>query len=92
MTDAIAHNDATGSDAQTDMAACLAAVERQLALLQEELSETNQGVVALYAELDDRNGQLRQISDLKSRFLSYMSHECAEIHTEWPDHCTGIDY
>ena len=40
-----------------------------------ELAETNKGVVALYAELDDKAEQLRQASELKSRFLSYMSHE-----------------
>jgi len=40
-----------------------------------ELEQTNQGVVALYAELDDRAEQLRQANELKSRFLSYMSHE-----------------
>ena len=40
-----------------------------------ELSETNKGVVALYAELDDQAEQLRHASELKSRFLSYMSHE-----------------
>lgn len=40
-----------------------------------ELEDTNQGVLALYAELDSQAEQLRQASDLKSRFLSYMSHE-----------------
>ena len=40
-----------------------------------ELAETNRGVVALYAELDDRAAELRDVSELKSRFLSYMSHE-----------------
>jgi signal transduction histidine kinase len=45
---------------------------RQLAL---ELEETNKGVVALYAELDDKAAALRDASELKSRFLSYMSHE-----------------
>ncbi|MEO7359342.1 MAG: ATP-binding protein [Gemmatimonadaceae bacterium] len=44
-------------------------------MLREELDETNRGVVALYAELDDKNEQLRNVSELKSRFLSYMSHE-----------------
>lgn len=44
-------------------------------LLRAELDETNQGVLALYAELDTQAEQLRQASDLKSRFLSYMSHE-----------------
>lgn len=43
--------------------------------LRSELEETNQGVLALYAELDIQAEQLRQASDLKSRFLSYMSHE-----------------
>ena len=32
-------------------------------------------VLALYAELDTQAEQLRQASELKSRFLSYMSHE-----------------
>lgn len=43
--------------------------------LRAELEETNQGVLALYSELDTQAEQLRQASDLKSRFLSYMSHE-----------------
>lgn len=47
----------------------------EVAALNAELDETNKGVVALYAELDDKAEQLRQASELKSRFLSYMSHE-----------------
>ncbi|KIP86333.1 MULTISPECIES: sensor histidine kinase [unclassified Stenotrophomonas] len=43
--------------------------------LRMELDETNQGVLALYGELDQQAEQLRQVSELKSRFLSYMSHE-----------------
>jgi signal transduction histidine kinase len=43
--------------------------------LHAELAETNKGVVALYAELDQNALQLREAADLKSRFLSYMSHE-----------------
>jgi signal transduction histidine kinase/anti-sigma regulatory factor (Ser/Thr protein kinase) len=43
--------------------------------LRAELEETNQGVLALYAELDTQAEELRQASELKSRFLSYMSHE-----------------
>ena len=43
--------------------------------LRAELDETNQGVLALYAELDQQAEQLREVSELKSRFLSYMSHE-----------------
>jgi signal transduction histidine kinase len=45
------------------------------AALRAELDETNHGVLALYAELDNQAEELRQASDLKSRFLSYMSHE-----------------
>lgn len=52
-----------------------AALEATIEALNEELATTNQGVVALYAELDDRAEQLRQATELKSRFLSYMSHE-----------------
>lgn len=40
-----------------------------------ELDETNRGVLALYAELDTQAQQLRQATELKSRFLAYMSHE-----------------
>jgi signal transduction histidine kinase len=47
----------------------------ELAMLQEELDETNRGVVALYAELDVQAEQLRSATELKSRFLAYMSHE-----------------
>jgi signal transduction histidine kinase len=43
--------------------------------LRAELEETNRGVVALYAELDAQAEQLRHATQLKSRFLSYMSHE-----------------
>jgi len=47
----------------------------QATALRAELEETNQGVLALYAELDQQAEQLREVSELKSRFLSYMSHE-----------------
>jgi signal transduction histidine kinase/CheY-like chemotaxis protein len=40
-----------------------------------ELEETNRGVVALYAELEERAGALRRADELKSQFLSYVSHE-----------------
>jgi CheY-like chemotaxis protein len=39
------------------------------------LEETNRGVVALYAELDERAERLRHADTMKSRFLSYVSHE-----------------
>ncbi|MCE4554898.1 sensor histidine kinase [Roseateles cellulosilyticus] len=53
----------------------LADARTQLAALQAELDETNRGVLALYAELDTQAQQLRQATELKSRFLAYMSHE-----------------
>lgn len=40
-----------------------------------ELEDTNRGVVALYAELDEKADHLRRADQLKSRFLSNMSHE-----------------
>jgi signal transduction histidine kinase/ActR/RegA family two-component response regulator len=40
-----------------------------------ELEETNRGVVALYAELEDRATALRRADELKSRFLSHVTHE-----------------
>lgn len=47
----------------------------ELSAMQAELEETNRGVVALYAELDAQAEQLRHATELKSRFLAYMSHE-----------------
>lgn len=58
-----------------EQAALIAQLQSEAQALREELDETNQGVLALYAELDTQAEQLRQASDLKSRFLSYMSHE-----------------
>jgi signal transduction histidine kinase len=53
----------------------LATAMAALEALREELDTTNRGVVALYSELDDTAEQLRHASELKSRFLSYISHE-----------------
>jgi signal transduction histidine kinase len=53
----------------------LTRLRNEVAALTTELAETNQGVVALYAELDDNAVRLKEASELKSRFLSYMSHE-----------------
>jgi signal transduction histidine kinase/CheY-like chemotaxis protein len=49
--------------------------QEELSRINQELQETNRGVVALYAELDDRADHLRRADELKSRFLSNMSHE-----------------
>lgn len=63
------------SAAPGDALAVLEQLRAENAALRAELAETNQGVLALYAELDQQAGQLREVSELKSRFLSYMSHE-----------------
>ena len=47
----------------------------ELQRLNQELADTNRGVVALYAELDERADHLRRADELKTRFLSNMSHE-----------------
>ncbi len=47
----------------------------ELSRLNRELEDTNRGVVALYAELDEKADHLRRADELKSRFLSNMSHE-----------------
>lgn len=47
----------------------------ELARLNSELEDTNRGVVALYAELDDRAEAWQKASEMKTRFLSNMSHE-----------------
>ena len=40
-----------------------------------ELESTNRGVMALYAELDQRAEELKRASEVKSQFLSAVSHE-----------------
>jgi signal transduction histidine kinase len=49
--------------------------QQELVRLNRELEDTNRGVVALYAELDDKAEDLRRAAELKSRFLSNMTHE-----------------
>ena len=49
--------------------------QQELARLNRELEDTNRGVVALYAELDEKADHLRRADELKSRFLSNMTHE-----------------
>ncbi|AEG93320.1 sensor histidine kinase [Ramlibacter tataouinensis] len=59
----------------SELAAALEASRREAQALRDELEETNRGVLALYAELDAQAEQLRHATELKSRFLAYMSHE-----------------
>lgn len=49
--------------------------QEELLSLNQELEDTNRGVVALYAELDEKAEHLRRADEMKSRFLSNMSHE-----------------
>jgi signal transduction histidine kinase len=58
-----------------ELRARLRARETDVERLAQELAETNRGVVALYAELDERAQTLGQLSESKTRFLSDMSHE-----------------
>jgi len=49
--------------------------QAELTHLNRELEDTNRGVVALYAELDEKAVSLQRANELKTRFLSNMSHE-----------------
>lgn len=65
--------DFPGSGSETEES--LRAAREQIELLQSDLEETNRGVLALYAELDERALKLKRADELKSKFLSYASHE-----------------
>ncbi len=47
----------------------------QLNTLYNELEISNQGTIALYKELDEKNRELQELDRLKSQFLANMSHE-----------------
>lgn len=49
--------------------------KEELARLNAELEDTNRGVMALYAELEERATHLRVADETKTRFLSAASHE-----------------
>lgn len=49
--------------------------QEQLERLNQELADTNRGVVALYAELEEKAASLQSANEIKTRFLSNMSHE-----------------
>lgn len=49
--------------------------ERELSQLNQELKETNRGVMVLYSELEDRAIELQQASEMKTRFISGITHE-----------------
>lgn len=49
--------------------------QEELERLNTELEDTNRGVLALYAELDENAESMRRANEVKTRFLSDMSHE-----------------
>jgi PAS domain S-box-containing protein len=49
--------------------------QEELEKLNQELEDINRGMVSLYAELDDKAKELKRADELKTRFLSNMSHE-----------------
>lgn len=53
----------------------LQAREEELERLASELDDTNRGVIALNAELEDRAAELRRANELKDRFIRNVGHE-----------------
>jgi len=51
------------------------AYRREIEEIYAELERTNQGVVALYAEIDEKNLQLRNAVESRARFMRSISHE-----------------
>ncbi|HYE08083.1 MAG TPA: ATP-binding protein [Planctomycetota bacterium] len=49
--------------------------EDDLSRINRELTDTNRGVLALHAELEQRAEELKRAVEVKSRFFSFMSHE-----------------
>jgi signal transduction histidine kinase/CheY-like chemotaxis protein len=47
----------------------------EIEIVNRELEDTNRGVVALYAELNEKAEHLQRADDMKTKFLSNMSHE-----------------
>jgi signal transduction histidine kinase/ActR/RegA family two-component response regulator len=58
--------------------------DHRLVELTEELTETNRGVMALHAELENRAEYQRQAVELRTRLLSEMGHELrTPLHSLW---------
>lgn len=49
--------------------------QEELLQINRELEDTNRGVLALYAELDERALQFKRANEVKSRFIANMTHE-----------------
>jgi signal transduction histidine kinase/CheY-like chemotaxis protein len=53
----------------------LRARESELQYVNQELADTNRGVLVLYTELEDKAEAVQQASEMKTRFLSGVTHE-----------------
>lgn len=58
-----------------DLVTSLREKEQLIEQLNRELSVTNEGIIALYREIDEKNTELSRANQLKSAFLANMSHE-----------------
>ncbi|MBI3805675.1 MAG: ATP-binding protein [Nitrospirae bacterium] len=58
-----------------DLVTSLREKEQLIDQLNKELSVTNEGIIALYREIDEKNTELSRANQMKSTFLANMSHE-----------------
>jgi len=58
-----------------DLVTSLREKEQLIEQLNKELSVTNEGIIALYREIDEKNAELSRANQMKSAFLANMSHE-----------------
>lgn len=58
-----------------DLVTSLREKEQLIDQLSKELSVTNEGIIALYREIDEKNVELSRVNQMKSAFLASMSHE-----------------
>ena len=58
-----------------DLVSTLREKEQLIEQLNKELSVTNEGIIALYREIDEKNLELSRVNQMKSAFLASMSHE-----------------
>ncbi|MBU1052638.1 MAG: response regulator [Proteobacteria bacterium] len=49
--------------------------QEELERVNQELEDTNRGVLALYAEIDEKSNRIRSESEIRTQFFSGMSHE-----------------
>lgn len=49
--------------------------QEELERVNQELEDTNRGVLALYAEIDEKSNRIRSESEMRTQFFSGMSHE-----------------